>query len=112
MVTATPLAGRTSIDLSLSLKVNTARICFPFRLGTQTRRNEVSSAKPSVARMKVTRRTEAILFTVLKVYRRQVGRAEVTRSRAFDFRNPLFPRRHPDRSRFSGGGKDLAWRLS
>src|SRR6266566_5651515 len=69
MLTALPLAGRTSIALSSSLKISTALVCLPFESGTLTRLKEVSSAKPRETARKDKTRTRIILFTVLKVYR-------------------------------------------
>ena len=71
-----PLAGCISTALWSSLKVRTALVCLPFESGTATRLKEVSSARPHVTRVKITRRTEIILFTVLKVYRKPNHRAE------------------------------------
>jgi len=70
-----PLAGCTSTALWSSLKVRTALLCLPFESGTATRLKEVSSARPNVATARITRRTEIILFTVLKVYRKPNHRA-------------------------------------
>jgi hypothetical protein len=41
----------------------------PFRVGTLTWLNEVSSAKPRAAASGIKRRIETILFTILEVYR-------------------------------------------
>src|SRR3974390_2275174 len=69
MFTTFPLAGRTSMALSLSLNVNTAFVWCPLASGTFTLRKETSSVTPMIDVLRQMRRANKILLTVLKVYR-------------------------------------------
>src|ERR1700733_12605291 len=70
MLKEAPLVGCTSTALWSSLNVRTALTCLPLASGTSTRPKDVSWAKSVTAQRRMIRKTEIVVFTFLKVYRK------------------------------------------